>query len=121
MTFDEWKNARPVRDMFRKLDLTDYLEPAQSWRSLRLLIVEFNDGNNGNFVEFVRDCNGAASSGERILLHAICYVCDFAWLADELSGTANVDGKPFGAAWRNMDRANGEHRRCVAACIGAEW
>jgi hypothetical protein len=102
--------------MFRKLDLTDILDAATSWRSLRALIVDFNDPDEGHFVDRARDCDGVASSGERILLHAICYVTDFAWLADELAGT----DKTGGTAWRNMDRASGEHRRCVAACIGAE-
>jgi hypothetical protein len=118
MTFAEWKVSRPARDMFRKLDLADILDAATSWRSLRALIVDFNDCDKGNFVALVRDCG--CSSGERILLHAICYVTDFAWLADELAGIDKVNGKPRGMAWRNMDRASGEHRRCVAACIGAE-
>jgi hypothetical protein len=116
MTFAEWKASRPVRAMFAKLDLTDILDAAMSWRSLRVQIVEFNDCDEGNFVTIARDCDGVASSGERILLHAICYVVDFAWLADELSGTDKIGGW----TWRNMDRASGEHRRCVAACIGAD-
>jgi hypothetical protein len=29
-------------------------------------------------------------------------------------------GRRDSSDWRNMDRASGEHRRCVAACIGAE-
>jgi hypothetical protein len=111
VTFPEWKASRPVRAMFRKLGLSDILDAALSWRALRALIVRFNDPDKGHFVTLVRDCDGVASSGERILLHAICYVVDFAWLADELA-----EGK----AWRNMDRASGEHQRCVAACIGAE-
>jgi hypothetical protein len=52
---------------------------------LRTLIVKFNDCDEGNFVKLVRNCDGVASSGERVLLHAICYACDFAWLADELA------------------------------------
>jgi hypothetical protein len=114
MTFAEWKASRPVQAMFDKLALFDILDAATSWRSLRALIVDFNGCDQGNFVALVRDCG--CSSGERILLHAICYVTDFAWLADELSGT----DKTGGMTWRNMDRASGEHRRCVAVCIGAE-
>ncbi len=117
MTFDEWKAARPTRDMFRKLGLSEYLKEATSWRSLRALIVDFNDCDKGNFVARVRDCDGVASSGERILLHAICYVTNFAWLADEL-GTSE---KGKSRVWQDMDRVSGEHRRCVAACIAAEW
>ena len=118
MTFPEWQTSRPVRDMFAKLGLHDYLASAASWRMLRALIVDFNDGDKGNFVQLARVCDGVTSSGERVLLHAILYVTDFAWLADELAG---VDKKGIGMAWRDMDRASGEHRRCVAACIGAEW
>jgi hypothetical protein len=121
MPFAEFKASRPARDMFDKMGLLDCLETATSWRSLRFLVVEFNGADEGNFVALARDCNGVASSGERILLHAILYVTDFAWLADELAGADEADGKPRGKTWRNMDRASGEHRRCVAACIGAEW
>jgi hypothetical protein len=115
MTFAEWKNARPVRQMFDKMDLDDYLDAATSWRSLRDLIVQFNDPNEGRFVNLVRECS--CSSGERILLHAICYVTDFAWLADELG----TDSKGRSRVWQDFDRVSGEHRRCVAACIGVEW
>lgn len=117
MTFDEWKNSRPVRDMFRKMGLSDCLESATSWRMLRALIVDFNDCDQGNFVKLARDCDGVASSGERVLLHAICYVVDFAWLADEFG----TDDKGKSRVWWNMNRASGEHRRCVAACVGAEF
>jgi hypothetical protein len=115
MTFAEWKASRPVREMFDKLDLADILDAATSWRSLRALIVDFNGCDEGNFVALARDCDGVASSGERILLHAILYVTDFAWLADEL----DTDSKGRSRVWQNMDRASGEHRRAVAACIGA--
>lgn len=111
MNFASFQRCDPARSMFRKLGLLDYLETAQSWRSLRALIVDFNDPDVGNFVAAVRECDGVCSSGERILLHAICFVTDFAWLADELGGDK---------VWRNMDRCSGEHRQAVAACIRAE-
>jgi hypothetical protein len=116
MTFSEFKASRPAQDIFRKMGLSEYLEAAKSWRMLRALIVDFNDCDEGNFVKLARKCDGVSSSGERILLHAVCYVCDFAWLADELG----TDEKGKGRVWQNMDRVSGEHRRCVAACIGAE-
>jgi hypothetical protein len=114
--FKLFKAGDPARSMFRKLGLLEYLEAAQSWRSLRALIVKFNDCDKGNFVALARRCDGVSSSGERILLHAICYVTDFAWLADELGGADEHGSK----VWRNMDRASGEWRQAVAACIGAE-
>lgn len=111
MNFSSFKRADATQSMFRKLGLLEYLDSAESWRSLRALVVHFNDCDAGNFVKLARQCDGVCSSGERILLHAILYVTDFAWLADELGGKK---------VWQNMSRASGDHRRCVAACIGAE-
>jgi hypothetical protein len=108
LTFAEFKRGTPARSMFRKMGLTAYLEAAQSWRMLRELIVDFNDPDEGHFVEAARECNGTASSGERVLLHAILYVTDFAWLADELT---------CGRAWDRMDSVGGEWREAVAACV----
>lgn len=110
--FASFKAGEPARSMFRKMGLLQYLEAAQSWRSLRRLIVDFNDPDVGHFVALARRCDGVSSSGERILLHAILYVTDFGWLADELS-----DGK----TWRGFDRAGGDFKRAIAACIGAEF
>lgn len=110
MDFATFKAGQPAKAMFRKLGLSEYLESANSWRALRALIVDFNGCDEGNFVNLVRQCDGVASSGERILLHAICYATDFAWLADELGG---------GKVWQNMDRAAGDWGRSVAACIEA--
>jgi hypothetical protein len=62
------------------------------------------------FVVPARQCDGVASSGERVLLHAILHVTDFTWLADELTE---------GQAWQRMDRVGGDWRRAVAACVGA--
>lgn len=110
MNFATFKSGEPAQAMFGKLGLTEHLDAANSWRQLRSLIVDFNDCDAGNFIKIVRNCDGVSSSGERILLHAICYACDFAWLADELSD---------GMAWQSMDRASGEWCRSVAACIEA--
>lgn len=111
MNFIKFKNSYPVKTMFRSMGLDQYLQASVSWRSLRELIVDFNACDEGNFVDAVRRRDGTASSGERILLHAICYACDFAWLADELTG---------GRAWQRMDSAGGDFRRAVAACISQE-
>jgi hypothetical protein len=118
MDFAEFKVSEPARAIFRKLGLEGYLYEANSWRMLRILIVHFNDPDEGRFVERARRCNGVCSSGERILLHAICYVCDFAWLADELGGKGHTKNGVW--VWRNMDRVSGVWRRAVAACIAAE-
>ena len=110
-SFDRFKAGDPARIMFRKMGLLDYLEAARSWRELRSLIVEFNEPDKGRFVKLAKQCDGVCSSGERILLHAILYVTDFAWLADRLGGKE---------VWQSMDRAGGAFRESVAACIGAE-
>lgn len=114
MTFAEFKTGQPAQAMFRKLGLLEYLYAANSWRSLRALIVDFNQCDEGNFVKLVERCDGVCSSGERILLHAICYACDFAWLADKLQA-GRRNRKP--GVWQNMDRASGDYGRAVAACI----
>ena len=113
MTFAEFKTSHPAQAMFRKLGLTEYLNAASSWRALRSMIVDFNDCDAGNFVKLVKRCDGVCSSGERILLHAICYACDFAWLADQLQTGKRVER----GVWQNMDRASGDFGRAVAACI----
>jgi hypothetical protein len=103
--------ARRLRSSACGPVLLDFQAASSSWRALRRLIVDFNGADEGNFVELARQCDGVCSSGERVLLHAILYVTDFAWLADELGN---------GYVWRNMDRASGDYRLAVAACIGAE-
>ncbi|WP_027578461.1 hypothetical protein [Bradyrhizobium sp. Ai1a-2] len=109
--FERFKASEPARSIFRKMGLLEYLESAQSWRHLRSSIVQFNDPDKGRFVKLAKQCDGVCSSGERVLLHAILYVTDFAWLADKLGGKE---------VWQRMDRAGGEYRAAVAACIGAE-
>jgi len=108
MSFEAFKSSAAARAMFIKLGLLKYLEVATSWRALRALIVDFNDPDEGNFVKLVRQCDGVCSSGERVLLHAIATVCDFAWLADKLAR---------GEAWQRMNRASGAYLQAVAACI----
>lgn len=114
MTFEQFKKGQPAQSMFRKLGLTEYLDAATSWRGLRALIVEFNACDEGNFVSLVKRCDGVCSSGERILLHAICYACDFAWLADQMQTGSRKSER---GVWHNMDRASGEFGCAVAACI----
>jgi hypothetical protein len=108
LTFADFKAGQPAKSMFRKLRLEQYLEAATSWRSLRRLIVDYNDPDKGLFVEAARRCDGTASSGERTLLHAILFATDFAWLADELTESR---------AWFRMDNVSGAWREAVAACI----
>lgn len=119
MTFEQFKASEPATAMFRKLGLEDILAAAPGWRSLRALIVHYNDCDKGHFVNLARRCDGVCSSGERIMLHAICFVTDFAWLADELGGKGH--SKNGVCVWQNMDRVSGEWRRAVAACIAAEF
>lgn len=73
-------------------------------------LVEYNGCDEGRFVKAARRYDSVCSSGEHVLLHAIPYVTDFAWLADELDK---------GRTWYHMDDASGEHRQAVAACVAA--
>jgi hypothetical protein len=111
MNFLAFKNSQPAQAMFRKLGVPQLLEAAQSWRSLRKLIVDFNDCDKGYFVDRARACEGQVSSGERVLLQAILYASDFAWLADEFAADRT---------WRRMDDVGGEWREAVAACIALQ-
>lgn len=110
--FAEFKGNPAAREMFSGFGLQDYLDSAFSWSSLRTFIVEFNGCDQGRFVKLARNRAATCSSGERVLLHAILYATDFAWLADELDG---------GGTWRRFDRVSGDHRKAVASCIGAEF
>jgi len=110
-SFDDFKRGEPARSVFRAMGLLEYLEASESWRSLRELIVDFNGCDRGEFVEVARNYEGVCSSGERVLLHAILYATDFAWLADELGN---------GRVWQSFDRVSGDFKRAVAACVGAE-
>ena len=110
MTFDQFKKGVPAQELFAAMGLSDYLEKATNWGELRSLIVDFNGCDEGNFVERARRYDGVCSSGERVLLRAVMYVTDFAWLADELDE---------GRTWFRMSRASGEYREAVAACVGA--
>lgn len=116
MTFDEFKASEPARSMCRRLQVASLLDEAESWGDFRALVVHHNDPDVGRFVDAGRRAYGTCSSGERILVKAILYVTDFAWLADELD--ADEEDKR-GRTWRRMDSASGEFRECVAACIGA--
>src|SRR5258708_20594322 len=71
-------------------------------------MVNFNGGDDGRFGAVARACDDTCSSGERVLLHAVLYVTDFAWLADELAG---------GRAWRGMADGDGEWGQAVAGRV----
>lgn len=115
MDFAQFQQSSPARSMFRRLGFIDYLDAARSFHTLRALIVDHNDNEKrGAFVEAAKRADGTCSSGERILLHAILYVTDFAWLADEL------DKDSERGTWRSFDRVSGDHRAAVVACIAAE-
>jgi hypothetical protein len=108
MDFEEFKVSEPATELFRSLRLSEHLESALDWDDLRERIVRFNGRDEGNFVQIARRRDAVCSSGERVLLHAVLYVTDFAWLADELAE---------GHVWRIMDDAHDEYRAAVAACI----
>lgn len=112
LDFDWFKASRPAKAVFRSLGVIEILDISTSWAMLRRLVIDYNDPDKGLFVEAARNYDGVASSGERVLLHAILYAMDFAWLADELDN---------GRTWQRMDRVDGEWRQAVAACIAAHF
>jgi hypothetical protein len=115
MDFAEFQKSSPARSMFRRLGFIEYLDAANSFRMLRSLIVDYNDNKErGAFVDAAKRADGTCSSGERILLHAILYLTDFAWLADELDKEAER------GTWQSFNRVSGDHRRAVVACIAVE-
>jgi hypothetical protein len=108
MNFQTFKAGYPARSIFAKLGMSEVLEAATSWCSLERLVVDFNDRSSGGFVDRVVGLDGVASSGERVLLHAILFATDFAHVADALAGSG---------AWKRMGNVSGEWQRAVAACI----
>lgn len=70
-----------------------------------------NDQDDGRYVDAVQRYSGKCSSGERVLLLAILYATDFAWLADELD-----DGR----TWRRLSYVSGGHRDAVITCLQSD-
>lgn len=103
LTFNDFKSG-PGRAICQRLGLR--IDACASWDEFTLAAVRFNAG--GALVTRARDLDEVASSGERVLLHAILHAADFDWLADELT-----DGR----AWRRMSSASGPYRNAVLACI----
>lgn len=76
------------------------LEP-MSWTNLVDIASRAPD-----LVDRARAFDGKASSGERVVLHAVLAASDFAWLADELSS---------GKTWGRIGFLDLPHRLAVAA------
>lgn len=114
MDFETFKASEPAQSMFRRLGMAEILEQSETWRELQRNVVDFNDytGGNGHFVDRVQKAAGKMSSGERVLLNAICHATDFSWLANKLD---TKDRKSV--AWTRMDFVSGTYRQAVAACI----
>jgi hypothetical protein len=108
MDFMSFKSSQPAREVFNAMKLSDCLQAAQSWDQLRRLVIKLNHQDDGRYVDTARRYDGVCSSGERVLLHAILYATDFAWLADELDD---------GHTWRRLSNASGDHREAVVACL----
>lgn len=56
----------------------------------------------------VRDAIGVMSSSEVAIACALLHVCDYSWLADEVSRDST---------WQRLDYVHGEHRLAVAAAL----
>jgi len=106
MDFVTFKSCQPVLRAFRGMKLSAALEEAQGWDHLRRLLTY--EENDTKYVVAVRHYHDICSSGERVLLHAVLYATDFAWLADELDD---------GHTWRRFAYVSGAHRDAVIACL----
>jgi hypothetical protein len=84
----------------------------ETWAELQHRILATRAGWAGGmdgWCESVRTQYGVMSTGERALLLAILFVCDYTWLADELA-----EGRSF---LNLMEYVSGEYAWAAAACI----
>jgi hypothetical protein len=115
--FETFKKNNAAREIFGRLDVLELLDDAGSWEDLRFLVVRYNDRQTDcAFVRRARELDGVASSGERVLLHAILSATDFAWLADEMDTAPNHDCW----VWRRFDVLSGSWRHALMCCIAQQ-
>jgi hypothetical protein len=112
MDFDEFKSG-PARGIFAGLggEWPEVLSRSESFEHLRSAVINRNAHPRkiGCFATAVRRHAGICSSGELRVLLAICLVCDFGHLADELAG---------GRAWEDITMGCGPRERAtIAACV----
>lgn len=103
-TFNDFKRG-PGREICQRLGLR--IDACLSWSDFTLAAIHFNNPT-GALVDRARELDGVASSGERVLLHAVLHAADFDCLADALAD---------GQAWKRMGLVSGPHRDAVLACI----
>jgi hypothetical protein len=111
MRFVEFKTG-PVASLFAALgdDWCRLLGRCTSYAELRDAVVTRNDTSPGAFSSAIKDYAGVCSSGERCLAAAVCTLCDFDFVADEIYGPMPV--------WQNIVRGcSAEYRARIAACI----
>ena len=112
MNYDEFKGG-PARSVFAGLgqDWASLLVLAGSFEQLRSMVIDRNDRDVGCFTKAVRRYATTCSTGEYLLLVAICALVDFADLADDLAGSR---------AWQDITRGcDGRFRAAIAACVEA--
>jgi len=110
MDFSAFK-AGPAGNVFAGLgeEWTDVLHRSESFEHLRRTVVARNAHRTGCFVAAARHYAKTCSSGERRLLLAVCTVCDFGHLADDLAA---------GRAWQDITMGcDARYRAAIAACV----
>lgn len=102
--------AGPAGNVFAGLgkDWTDVLHRSESFEHLRRSVADRNAHRVGCFVtaacRYARTC-----SSERRLLLAVCTVCDFGHMADDLA---------TGRAWQDITTGcDARYRAAIAACV----
>lgn len=80
----------------------------ETWSEFTAEAVRFNFQTDGGLVDAARRRAGVCSSGELPLLCAFLAAADFAWLADELTGTE---------AWSRFGIPDTAYRQAIAAAI----
>ena len=72
MDFAAFKSGGPAQSVFRRMNLSELLEAASSWRELRTLVVAHNDRHEGRFVDARANMTGCAVLAKRSCFTPSC-------------------------------------------------
>jgi len=103
--FEYFKNGLGGKICKRKLsiDLTDI----ESWEHLMNFVLD----NRDDVLPRMKSAHATSSSGERPIIEAILWTCDFASIADELS-----DGKTY----YHMGSMSGEYKKTYLTILAGQ-
>lgn len=127
LSFEQFKESRPVRVLMIGLGPVnpagekrwiDVLDGSPNYESFRRNVIANNAALMGQswFVKAVTRRAGTCSTGELNLLYALCCLCDFGHVADEVS--CKLDAKVANKTWSDIYASMDEpHAAVLAACI----